>query len=84
MIKKSNDPRVEDVLTNTSMTVEEKIALLERWAYDVREMAVAEEEGMMGGGNRMSLQEIERALARLREKAHVDEASVFSKHGGRS
>lgn len=83
MIKKSNDPRVEDVLKNASMTVEQKIVLLERWAYDVREMAVAEEEGMVGGDH-MSLQEIERALARLRDKAHVDEASVFNKQGGRS
>lgn len=35
-----------DVLMDASLAREEKIDILERWAYDEREKAVAEEENM--------------------------------------
>ncbi len=31
------------------LTLEQKVELLRRWAYDASELAVAEEEGMTGG-----------------------------------
>ena len=31
------------------LTREQKIEILRRWAYDARQLSVAEEEGMMGG-----------------------------------
>jgi hypothetical protein len=38
----------EDVLTNAELTIKRKVDILQRWAYDAREAAVAEEEGMLG------------------------------------
>lgn len=35
-----------DILTEPSLTQAEKIDILERWAYDEREIEVAEEENM--------------------------------------
>lgn len=39
-----------DVLSDESLTRHDKIDILRRWAYDEREMAVAEEENMMASG----------------------------------
>ncbi|TAK75046.1 MAG: hypothetical protein EPO11_06055 [Gammaproteobacteria bacterium] len=39
--------RPKDVLNDKTLTREEKIDILRRWAYDERELAVAEEENMM-------------------------------------
>lgn len=36
----------EDVVGNTDLAREQKIAILRRWEYDVRELQVADEEGM--------------------------------------
>jgi len=38
-----------DVLTDTTLSREEKIRILRRWEYDARELEVAEEENMAGG-----------------------------------
>jgi hypothetical protein len=38
----------EDVLADTILTVTQKVDLLQRWNYDASEVAVAEEEGMLG------------------------------------
>jgi len=38
----------EEVLECTEISADNKAAILSRWAYDVREVAVAEEEGMLG------------------------------------
>lgn len=38
----------EEVLEQTGLTSEQKIEILRRWQYDAIEVAVAEEEGMMG------------------------------------
>lgn len=39
----------EDVIRNARLPVAKKIEILCRWAYDMAELAVAEEEGMDGG-----------------------------------
>ena len=38
----------EDVLAQADLTKEQKIEVLRRWEYDASEIAVAEEEGMLG------------------------------------
>ena len=40
----------EEVVTAKALTRADKIAILKSWAYDARELEVAEEEGMPGGG----------------------------------
>ncbi len=40
--------RPEDVLRDRRLRDEQKVAILCRWAYDSTELAVAEEEGMLG------------------------------------
>lgn len=39
----------EAVRDHPALTNEQKIEILRRWAYDASELAVAEEEGMVGG-----------------------------------
>ena len=38
----------EQVLADNELSREQKIKILQRWEYDVRELQVAEEEGMEG------------------------------------
>jgi len=38
----------EEVLKRAELTKDQKIEILRRWEYDASEVAVAEEEGMMG------------------------------------
>ncbi len=38
----------EEVLERAELTKDQKIEILRRWEYDASEVAVAEEEGMMG------------------------------------
>jgi len=39
----------EELRDHGELTQEQKIEILRRWAYDASELAVAEEEGMVGG-----------------------------------
>jgi hypothetical protein len=39
----------EELCDHSGLTQDKKIELLRRWAYDASELAVAEEEGMVGG-----------------------------------
>ena len=39
----------EELCDYPGLTREQKIEILRRWAYDASELAVAEEEGMVGG-----------------------------------
>lgn len=41
--------RPANVLADNTLSRHDKIDILRRWAYDEREMAVAEEENMTGG-----------------------------------
>jgi hypothetical protein len=54
-----SDP--EELRDHRDLTREQKIELLRRWAYDASELAVAEEEGMVGG----ELSQLSRILAVL-------------------
>lgn len=40
--------RPTDIVRDNSLTRDDKILILRSWAYDEREMAVAEEENMLG------------------------------------
>ena len=42
-------PGPEELRDHAGLTQEQKIEILRRWAYDASELAVAEEEGMLGG-----------------------------------
>ncbi|MBV9575842.1 MAG: hypothetical protein JO149_04390 [Gammaproteobacteria bacterium] len=57
----------QDVLREESLSRSQKIDILRRWAYDEREIAVAEEENMLGEGNSRShvLEEILKSLLEL-------------------
>tara|TARA_R110002167_G_scaffold160884_1_gene357037 strand:+ start:333 stop:611 length:279 start_codon:yes stop_codon:yes gene_type:complete len=39
----------QTIVDDASLTRDQKIELLHRWRYDANELAVAEEEGMIGG-----------------------------------
>ena len=39
----------EELRDHRGLTREQKVEILRRWAYDASELAVAEEEGMVGG-----------------------------------
>lgn len=54
----------EEVLTEESLSREEKILILRQWEYDARQLAVAEEENM-GGGSPNMLAEILETLNKL-------------------
>jgi hypothetical protein len=45
----SQFPGPEDVVAHAELTREQKIEILLRWHYDASDLAVAEEEGMIGG-----------------------------------
>ncbi len=70
----------EEVLVREDMSREQKIEVLRRWAYDARQLQVAEEENM-GGQESDILDEILRALHAL--DAWPDtEHSAPTKQGG--
>lgn len=57
----------QDVLNDKTLSRTDKIDILRRWAYDEREMAVAEEENMQGSGDEKNniLDEILKSLLEL-------------------
>ncbi len=64
--------RPKDVLNDASLTREQKIDILRRWAYDERELAVAEEENMLTPvSNGTILDEVLESLLKLGVK-HED------------
>lgn len=58
-----------DVLTESCLTIVEKIVILKRWEYDARELQVAEEENMTGGPGDQ-LDQVLEALAQLHATGH--------------
>ena len=63
----------EEILERDDLTPEEKIKILKRWEYDVREILVAEEENMTGGERTASLyDEILKALHNLEATFDVE------------
>ena len=70
----------EEVLASNELSREQKINILRRWEYDVRELQVAEEEGMEGP-QPVSLDVVLRALRALDAPADT-ERSAPTKQGG--
>lgn len=70
----------KDVLEVQDLSRQQKIEILRRWEYDVRELQVAEEENMLGQSD-IGLDEVLQALHEL--GAGVDtEHSPPTKQGG--
>jgi len=57
----------EDVLKAGDITREQKIEILRRWEYDARELEVADDESMTGGGSDL----LERVLESLSALGYV-------------
>jgi hypothetical protein len=71
-----------EVVERTDLTRAEKIAILKRWEYDVRELQVADEEGMAPERPQSThLDEVLNALRLLDAPADV-ERSAPTKQGG--
>jgi hypothetical protein len=70
----------EEVLADNELSREQKIKILQRWEYDVRELQVAEEEGMEGP-QPVTLDVVLRALRALGAPADT-ERSAPTKQGG--
>lgn len=70
----------EEVLADNELSREQKIKILQRWEYDVRELQVAEEEGMEGPQS-VTLDVVLRALRALGAPADT-ERSAPTKQGG--
>jgi hypothetical protein len=69
-----------EVLTESLLSREQKIKILERWEYDARELQVAAEEGMEGP-QPVTLDAVLRALQALGVRPNT-ERSAPTKHGG--
>lgn len=69
----------EDVLDDRQLSKKDKIAILEQWVYDARELEVADEENMQGNDDDL----LDKVLLALRElKADADiEHTPPTKHG---
>lgn len=70
----------EDVLSRSDLTREQKAEILRRWEYDASEIAVAEEEGMMGVEDDL-LRQILLALEKLGRGIDVERTSPTKQHG---
>lgn len=70
----------EEVLADNELSREQRIKILRRWEYDVRELQVAEEEGMEGP-QPLTLDVVLRALPALGAPADT-ERSAPTKQGG--
>lgn len=70
-----------DVLTSQRFSKEDKIEILRRWEYDVAEMSVAGEEGMIGPNGGDLLQQILTALIDLAGDIDTDHTPP-TKQGG--
>lgn len=59
----------QDVVTDTRLSFEEKLAILRQWEEDAVRLSVAESEGMVGGREAM-LGRVERAIRAVQETRH--------------
>jgi len=72
-----------EVLQDRRLTREEKLAILEAWELEARELSVASEESM-GGGEPNLLQEVVDARLELGdETSPTDDSHAPTKHGMR-
>jgi hypothetical protein len=70
----------EEVVADNELSREQKMKILRRWEYDVRELQVAEEEGMEGPQS-VTLDEVLGALRALGAPADT-QRSAPTKQGG--
>lgn len=70
----------ESVLAANSLTKDQKIEVLVRWAYDARELAVAEEEGMIDGQGSL-LQRVLQALSNLGVNPNLEHPAPTKQDG---
>lgn len=70
----------EELEGRADLTKEQKIELLRRWEYDASEVAVAEEEGMLGGQPLM-LRRVLLALERLGGEIDVEHTPPTKQDG---
>ena len=73
----------KDILNDDSLSRQEKIDILKRWAYDEREKSVADEENMLCVGSDINnrLDEILNSLIKLGVDSDQDESPPPTKHG---
>ena len=70
----------EELEGRADLTKEQKIELLRRWEYDASEVAVAEEEGMVGG-QPLLLRRVLLALERLAGNIDVEHTPPTKQDG---
>ncbi len=70
-----------DVVAESTLTQEQKVAVLRQWEYDAREMEVAEEENMRGGDAPVELGDVLAALDQVAPNREAGESSP-NKQGG--
>ena len=74
--------RPEDVIDNKELSREQKIEILQRWEYDIRQLQVADEESMTAPKpEAITLDVVLKALRALGAPADV-EHSAPTKQGG--
>lgn len=73
----------QDVLTHSGFSTADKIKILRRWEFDIREMEVAEEENMTVANKhkKVHLDDVLEALHNLDSGLTTDDTSP-TKHGG--
>lgn len=64
----------EIIVTDPKLTLDQKVSALQQWEYDMREMEVAEEEGMIDSGEDI-LQRILVALSDLGYPSNAEHSS---------
>ncbi|MEZ5558189.1 MAG: hypothetical protein R3E86_06530 [Pseudomonadales bacterium] len=69
------------VVSEATLTNEQKIEILRRWEYDAKELQVADEEGFAETGRGEVLDEVLSALRELGQGPGT-ERSPTTKHGG--
>lgn len=73
--------RPGDVVRDRRLNRDEKLAILEAWELEARELSVASEESM-GGGERSLLEDVVQARLALGDATAPDEAAgAPTKHG---
>jgi hypothetical protein len=69
-----------DILRNDNLTPRVKLRLLEQWEREARALSVADDEGMVGGGESM-LGRVRHAIAALGAAGGADQSGTATKHG---
>jgi len=70
----------EDLLAHKDLSEQQKVDLLQRWAYDASEVSVSTEEGMSGDNGEL-LQRILRALDQLKSGIDSEHVAPTKQHG---